>query len=222
MNREARITQSWTDNAPAWVKAVREGLIPSRIAGTDAAVVELVLQSRPRTVLDAGCGEGWLARALAHNGVDVTGMDGSVQLIEQAQQSGGARFLKLSYDEFSTRPDTAGAEFDVVVFNFSLFAADIVPVLRAARSVLSAQGRLIIQTIHPFNDAQDTAYEDGWREESFAGMSGGFTTSMPWYFRTMESWTRAVTEAGFQLLELREPLNRETGRPLSLILMAKP
>lgn len=221
MDADARIAQSWLDNASAWVQAVRDGLIPSRRAGTDAAIVDAVLEAQPRSLLDAGCGEGWLSRALARHGIAVTGIDGSRALLGRAREAGGAQFLHVSYADFTAHPQDAGAAFDAVVFNFSLFAEDIVPVLRAAGSVLRAGGRLFIQTVHPFNDALDQRYVDGWREETFAGMSGDFKTPMPWYFRTMQSWTDAVVAAGFQLEALREPVNQETGRPLSLIIIAR-
>ena len=163
MSEDARIARSWVDNADAWVDSVRNGLIPSRRAGTDDAVIQAVLDQSPRRVLDAGCGEGWLARALAERGVQVTGFDGSSELVARARERGGATFLDLSYDDFIAAPKSAGSAFDVVVFNFSLFTQDIIPVLAAAKALLREDGSVIIQTIHPFNDAQDAAYVDGWR-----------------------------------------------------------
>lgn len=220
MDTESQISKSWIDNADAWVDAVREGKIPSRRAGTDAAVIAAVLQSNPAYVVDAGCGEGWLARALTANGARVTGFDGSGALIERARERGGADFRQVSYDEFIATPESVGSSFDVAVFNFSLFAEDIIPSLRAARAVLRDGGRVIIQTVHPFNDSQAERYVDGWRVETFATMSEAFQTPMPWYFRTMETWVRSVRAAGLTLQELREPVNQETGRPLSLLLIA--
>lgn len=219
-NHDTLIAESWLNNANAWVDAVREGRIPSRRAGTDAAAVSAILDSKPRRVLDAGCGEGWLSRSLAQQGIQVTGFDGSEALIERARELGGADYLNVTYDEFVARPAAAGSDFDVVVFNFSLFAEDIVPTLLAARDALRTGGNLVIQTVHPFNDAQDEPYVDGWRLETFTTMSPDFETPMPWYFRTMETWLRSVVRAGFFLKELREPVNPETGKPLSLLLIA--
>jgi 2-polyprenyl-3-methyl-5-hydroxy-6-metoxy-1,4-benzoquinol methylase len=220
MEPDDRITRSWQDNADAWVDAVREGRIPSRRAGTDAAVVSAVLENSPRRVLDAGSGEGWLARYLSQHGMHVTAFDGSELLVKRARDLGGADFLHLSYDQFVAQPSLTGTEFDAVVFNFSLFAEDIVPVLAAARTIVKAGGRMIIQTVHPYNDAQDEPYIDGWRVETFATMSDAFQTPMPWYFRTMKSWVRSVLQSGFQLIDLREPANPETQQPLSLLLIA--
>jgi 2-polyprenyl-3-methyl-5-hydroxy-6-metoxy-1,4-benzoquinol methylase len=200
---------------------VREGRIPSRRAGTDEAVLSAVLEHSPKRVLDAGCGEGWLARRIGEGGSAVVGFDGSAPLIEKAQAAGGAQFKHLNYDEFVAQPTRAGRDFDVVVFNFSLFKADIVPTLRAARDTLQRDGALIIQTVHPFNDAEGHPYHDGWREEDFATMGGDFGTVMPWFFRTMSSWVNAVVSAGFQVKELREPVNEATGKPLSLLIIAQ-
>ena len=220
MSHEARIKQSWLDNAAAWTTAVRGGHIASRRAGTEAAIVDAVLKRRPARVLDGGCGEGWLSRAIARHGVEVTGFDGSAQLIETARQAGAAHYLHLTYDEFIAHPAQAGRLFDVVVFNFSLFTENIVPLLTAARRVLQRGGSLVIQTVHPFNDAIEEHYADGWREESFESMPCEFSTPMPWYFRTMQTWLNSVIRAGFRIAEVREPLNTDTGRPLSLIIAA--
>ena len=219
MDRDARIAQSWRDNAEAWVTSVREGLIPSRRAGTDTAVIETVLDQSPRKVLDAGCGEGWLTRALAERDLQVTGFDGSAELVARARELGGAEFLHLSYEEFVADPTQAGRGYDVVVFNFSLFTEDIVPVLAAAKSLLREGGGAVIQTVHPFNDAQGGPYVDGWREETFETMSAAFRAAMPWYFRTMRSWLAAVRRAGYEIADVREPVDADSGRPLSLIVV---
>jgi hypothetical protein len=66
------------------------------------------------------------------------------------------------------------------------------------------------------------AYADGWRTETFAGSGEGFVESMPWYFRTLSSWRAAIGEAGFRIERAREPIEAESGRPLSLRIVAAP
>lgn len=218
--RSQRLLDSWVDNADAWTAAVRGARIESRRLGTDTAIVDAVLEQRPKRVLDAGCGEGWLARKLGESGVDVTGFDASATLIDRAAEAQGIRFMRAGYEEFTHDPKQMGSEYDVVVFNFSLFEENIVPVLRAAHSVLRPGGALILQTIHPFNDAVNGEYRDGWREENFESMGPEFKTAMPWYFRTLGSWVRSVSAAGLTIGEIREPLNPTSGRPLSLLIVA--
>ena len=81
MSQAEKLRRSWVANANAWCDAVRNDRIASRRLVTNAAVVDAVLSQRPRSVLDLGCGEGWLARALAENGVVVTGIDSSQELV---------------------------------------------------------------------------------------------------------------------------------------------
>ena len=75
---EYRLHLSWNANARAWTKAVREQLISSRRVVTDAAIVEVLVALQPRRVLDVGCGEGWLVRALNERGIEAFGVDGSL------------------------------------------------------------------------------------------------------------------------------------------------
>ena len=52
----------------------------------------------PSTVLDIGCGEGWLVRALAERGIRAIGVDVVPSLIERATQAGGGEFRVASYE----------------------------------------------------------------------------------------------------------------------------
>ena len=214
---EREIEASWRANAAAWTTAVRDELIESRRVATNHAVIEAVLERRPRSALDVGCGEGWLAHRLESEGVRATGFDSSAELVDAAR-SGAGSFHVLSYAEFVARPGTVGGGFDVVVCNFSLLGERIEPVLRACREVLATDGALIIQTVHPAS--VDGGDRDGWRREHFGGMGAAFAASMPWYFRTLESWTALLRRAGFERVEAREPMHPASRRALSLLLVA--
>ena len=215
-----RLVRSWSDNADAWTRAVRDGAIASRQAGTDAAIVEAVVRGLPPRgrVLDVGCGEGWLVRALAAVGADARGVDVSPELVEAARGAGG-RFEVLSYEAAADDPSRLGGPVDAAVFNFALLSDRVTGVLRAAAGRLDAGGRVLVQTVHPATAA--APYRDGWREESFGAFGGGFAP-MPWFFRTFGSWVRTLDAAGLRLAEASEPVHPETGAPLSLILAAEP
>lgn len=186
-----RLRRSWVANAAAWSDAVRERRIESRRVATDQAIVQAVLEQRPRTLLDLGCGEGWLARALAAHGIAVTGIDASPDLIAAARALGGGDFHVASYEELAS-----ATAHDVTVANFSLLEENLAPLLRALTSPT-----LIVQTVHPasFGD------EEGWRVETFASMGGEWPEPMPWYFRPRASWERLFAETAWQIREVREP-----------------
>jgi len=111
---------------------------------------------------------------------------------------------------------------DAVVANFSLIGKESVEgVLRRAPELLTENGALIIQTLHPLVAVGDHPYEDGWRRGSWAGFSDEFSDPAPWYFRTLESWKGLLEEAGFRSIEMREPIHPETGKPASVIFIAE-
>ena len=68
----------------------------------------------------------------------------------------------------------------------------------------------------------EAPYRDGWKTETFRGFGEGFTEAMPWYFRTLTSWVTLLQATGFGLVEVREPVHPDSGRPLSLLLIAVP
>ncbi len=219
--REAALIWSWMANADAWTRAVREGRIESRRVATDAAMVEAVAARSPARVLDLGCGEGWLMRALAERGIETVGLDVSMELVVVAEETGGGRFRCCSYDEVVADPTRAGGPYDAIACNFSLLSADLVPLLGALRQNLRPGGALVIQTVHPWTAMGDEGYVEGWRTETFDAFGGDFAEPMPWYYRTLEGWMDALREAGYHLAALREPVHPGTGRPLSLLMVTE-
>jgi 2-polyprenyl-3-methyl-5-hydroxy-6-metoxy-1,4-benzoquinol methylase len=217
---DAKILDAWQRNAVPWTTAVREQQIESRRLVTDQAIIEATLSRSPRSVLDIGCGEGWLARALAASGIDVIGIDAVPALIEQARQADGGDFRVMTYEDMAAGKLTASV--DAVVCNFALLGNESVAGLfDAVRSLLNPHGSLLVQTLHPLVACGDQPYQDGWREGSWAGFNADFRDPAPWYFRTLESWIRLFAEHGFQLLELREPLHPQTHQPASVIFIAQ-
>ncbi|WP_308368270.1 MULTISPECIES: class I SAM-dependent methyltransferase [unclassified Microbulbifer] len=220
---DKNILHSWHINAAPWIRAIGESDIASRKLVTNGAIVDAVLQRQPATVLDIGCGEGWLARVLAERGLEVCGIDAVPGLIEAAQHRAGPQehYHLLSYEALAA--GELRRRFDLLVCNFSLLGGESVEgVFAAAHNLLNPGGHLMIQTLHPMVACGDEDYRDGWRPGSWAGFSEDFSEPAPWYFRTMESWLRLVRGAGLHLEEMKEPLHPETGKPASLILVATP
>lgn len=217
---DAQVIDSWHTNAAAWTRAVREGRIESRRQVTDAAIVQAVLGRRPRTVLDLGCGEGWLVRALAGHGIAGTGVDAVAALVAQAQQAGGGSFRVLSYEAIAD--GALAARADVVVANFSLLGgAAVERLLRQVPALLEPGGALVVQTLHPVAACGDLPYEEGWRDGTWAGFSDEFTDPAPWYFRTVGGWVALLDRAGMRVVELHEPLHPATGKPASIVFVAQ-
>jgi 2-polyprenyl-3-methyl-5-hydroxy-6-metoxy-1,4-benzoquinol methylase len=221
------ILSSWDANAGLWTSAVRGATIPSRAAGTDQAIVDAIKSLQPKRLVDIGCGEGWLVRRLADElDCEITGIDGGTDLINTARtEHETGRYLILSYDAIVGQPGVLAGPYDVAVFNFSLLAEDISSLLRATRIALAPGGAMVIQTVHPWTALGEGAYADGWREETFAAFAtfeSGEWKAMPWFYRTMGSCFAQFEIAGLAVAAVSEPLNQETGRPLSIIFTVVP
>lgn len=221
MPRE-RLVRSWFENAEAWTRAVRDGLIESRRLATDEAVVAALLAGKPARVLDVGCGEGWLCRTLSARGIEAVGIDVSRPLVDAARAAGGGRFEAMAYEDLAEAAPSLG-RFDAVACNFALLDEDLAPLLQAVRGLLAPGGRLVVQTVHPWGACGEEPYRDGWRLETFEGFGAQvFPEAMPWYFRTLASWHAALAATGFTVAVLREPCHPDTGRPLSLLMVCAP
>ncbi|MEB0046675.1 MULTISPECIES: class I SAM-dependent methyltransferase [unclassified Pseudomonas] len=219
---ESTLLQSWHHNAQSWIEAIRTGTIQSRLKVTDQAILLAVLGCRPERVLDLGCGEGWLLRALTERAIEAVGVDGDPTLVEAARTAGSARVHLASYEELvETRVDI-GSGYNMICANFALLHQDIIPLLAAMHALLALLapgGALVIQTLHPWTAAAGD-YQDGWREETFAGFKGQWQP-MPWYSRTLSSWFNALEMAGFRLTGLQEPQHPQSPVPQSLLLVAE-
>ena len=216
---ESTLLQSWHHNARAWTEAVRSGAIESRRQVTDQAMLLAVMGRQPERVLDLGCGEGWLLRALAERGLEAVGVDGDPTLVEAARVAGSSPVHVASYEDLVEAKVDIGRDYDLICANFSLLQQDIIPLLAAMNALLVPGGALVIQTLHPWSVAAGD-YQDGWREETFDGLQGDWQP-MPWYFRTLSSWLNALDMAGLQLTGLREPQHPQSPVPQSLLMIAE-
>lgn len=217
---EKNIVESWFENAKPWLTAIRNNEIESRTQVTNKAIVDAILTKEPKTVLDIGCGEGWLARELNKTGINTLGIDVIPELVDAANKEGGGTFKLLSYEDLAS--GVIKEKFDVIVCNFSLLGNEsVTDIFTTVPSMLNDDGFFIIQTIHPVTGCGEDDYKDGWRQGSWAGFSDKFNKPAPWYFRTLETWKILFRSNGFELSEILEPLNPKTQIAASVIFIGE-
>ncbi|WP_420426665.1 SAM-dependent methyltransferase [Algiphilus sp.] len=186
---------SWEANADAWIAAVRNRALPSRRI-TDAALLQRIAHRPYQSLLDIGCGEGWLLRQLGGTaGRRLMGVDACAALIEAAaaaQQD--ADFVCVDYDGLAQCSSLVGMSFDWIVFNFALFGAEAdTAALGFALAHLAPEGRVLIQTL-PGGSQEATSCE------TFAHLPGEWTP-MPYQLRSPADWQRLCAAAGGQILD---------------------
>ena len=217
-DREQQFLQCWQQNAAPWVDAIRDQEIASRVLATNHAIESAVLATQPKSVIDVGCGEGWLVRALAQQGISARGADAIPALIDAARRLGG-EFAVASYEDIARgRLDWKA---DTVSCNFALIGKEsTVQLLRGVPGLLQPGGRFVVQTLHPVEACGSLPYEDGWRQGSWDGFNQHFENAAPWYFRTLESWRVLFSDCGLHLVAEHWPIHPGTGRPASVLFAA--
>ena len=75
----------WERSAQAWIESQGDEGDQSRREILDPVVDRLLADVRGVSLLDVGCGEGYLARRLAERGLTVTGLDVDAAAITRAR-----------------------------------------------------------------------------------------------------------------------------------------
>ncbi len=213
------IQASWQHNAQQWIHLLSNEDIPSRQI-TNPAIVDILTDLNPASLLDVGCGEGWLTRKMAQLGISTVGIDATELLIKQAKSlhPEGQYYLQ-SYEGIIAGTMLPESPYDAVVANFCLYQEWETPrLLNTLRSNLTPGGHIVIQTLHPFHILRDgLSYTSQWMDDAWKGLPGAFTHPYKWYYRTFESWLEVFSNSGLSVKKLQEPLNPDKPFPLSVI-----
>jgi 2-polyprenyl-3-methyl-5-hydroxy-6-metoxy-1,4-benzoquinol methylase len=165
-----------------------------------------------RTVLDAGCGHGWLSRALLDRGAHVVGIDGSATLLSKARELCPEARL-LQHDLASGLPPLS-ERFDLVVAYMVLMD---IPTLesffRDLKERCTVGTRLIVTLNHPaffyadlecgadgvwYRKVKTYLKHEAWRLPTFGGHNH--------YHRPLSFYFEQLRAAGFLVRRFFEPV----------------
>ena len=113
------------------------------------------MASDAKSVLELACGTGRVAIPLAVKGSQVSGIDNSASMIEQAKRNARGAGVEIDWIVGDMRQfDLGRDDFDLVVLAFNglnllLTLEDALACLRCARKHLAPSGRLVIDTFLP-------------------------------------------------------------------------
>lgn len=203
---------SYSQNAAFWVDIIRNKRDRYRRELTDAAVLSLVKPRAGLRALDAGCGEGYLSRALAEQGARVVGVDTAVELVEAAQHEAVRSGLDVEHvvADAGNLPTEFTDGFDVVVLNHVVNdLEDPAPTFREAARALKPGGRAVVLMLHPCFAHQGIGVEDyfaNFRASRCFEVDGTRSPApVTYWVRPLESYSALLAEAGLVITGLQEP-----------------
>ena len=227
---EQEVALCWDKNANVWADHVRRGWDAYREHFNNPAFFAFIGDLSEKTVLDAGCGEGYNTRLLARSGARMTGVDISERMIELARQEEQREPLGIRYEvaSFSDLGIFNDASFDVVVSSMALMdGPDFEGAVKEIFRVLRPGGELMFSITHPCfmtkgfgwirdehgNDVKITVSDyfarepwvERWRFSKAPGSEIIEPFAVPRFPRTLSGYLNALIETGFVLKRVQEP-----------------
>ncbi|MFX1562197.1 MAG: class I SAM-dependent methyltransferase, partial [Promethearchaeota archaeon] len=218
--------QKWTN----WVSYIGPHGDWARREILDTNVLSLLGNVCRRKILDAGCGEGRMARILSGQGADVLGIDIVPEFIEiasgiqtgrmvdewtqrwpwlalkQKSQSEGRAIFQL--EDMCKIPERYYGQFDAVVSCCSLNdVADIEGAIRSFAAILNNTGICVIAMPHPHIVRPASIIQHGLDSTGQVFnelMAQGFTVTN--YYRTLSEIVNTFSKRGLLLDRMEEPL----------------
>lgn len=212
MTTQALGANSYSQNAAFWIDIIRNSRDRYRTELTNASVLSLVGPQKGMHVLDAGCGEGYLSRALAEQGAKVIGVDMAVELVEAAQLEADQEGLNVKHlvADICHLPRDLNDRFDVALLNHVVNDLENpAPAFTEAARVLRPKGRMVILMLHPcftWKGAGAGSYFSNHHSSRHFEVDGTVSpTPVSYWVRPLESYSALLTEAGFAITRLQEP-----------------
>lgn len=186
-------TNQWDTYASLYNKGIGEAGDKLHQGFIDPLIFGFVGSWKNLSVLDAGCGNGYLVSKLAPLAKRVVGIDASRKLLDFASKQVSRSNVSFQLTDITKKLPFADSNFDVVVANMILqYLPELDTFAKESARVLKKHGKLIIIIDHPahalFLRAQELI---GKKNEKFLTSGSYFASGL----RTKKSlWDKAILE----------------------------
>jgi 2-polyprenyl-3-methyl-5-hydroxy-6-metoxy-1,4-benzoquinol methylase len=164
-----------------------------------------------REVLDAGCGEGFLARVLAAHGAQVTGIDLSARLIAMARAKDPQHTITYHVADLSRPLPAFAGRFERIGSHLVLNDVADHRGFAATLAALAKPGaRVVLAFNNPYASVVREHVTDYFANGAL-GRYGGLAEQgihAQYYHRTLEEYFDAFLGVGFQLAKLSDVTDR--------------
>lgn len=207
----------WNRVAQDWDLQVGDEGDRNRILNSDPVLWDFAGDLTDLTVLDAGCGTGYLSRQINSMGAKAIGIDFSESMVEIARAKSAD--IDFRVDSCCTLSTVDDASIDVLVSNYVLMdTPNLEETLHAFHRVLKANGRAILIFSHPCfpqGQAIDSPDDEGvryqWNLPYFEQRKcvdppwAHFKSEFVWFHRPLSDYWKAFQQAGFEVTDFEEP-----------------
>jgi SAM-dependent methyltransferase len=168
------------------------------------AMLEAIGDVRDLTILDAGCGPGFLLKKFVEGGARaVTGFDVSPKMVELASARTQGKVDLFIADLAEPLMILPSAHFDLVTSSLALdYVRDWKVALGEFRRLVKPGGRLIFSVMHPIGSYNyynpPSVYGVHQVESAWRGF-GGEPVVVPDHYRSFSEIVNPVLQAGFQV-----------------------
>jgi malonyl-CoA O-methyltransferase len=157
---------------------------------------EALSNARFESILEIGCGTGKNTSFLSQIGQRVHALDFSPGMIEKAREKVKAENVRFSIADLTQRWPCEDAAYDLIVCNLVLeHIEDLSFIFSEAFRVLEAQGRFLINELHPFRQ-----YEG--KKARFSSEAG--VTEIPTFIHHISDFLNTAANHGLRLVKLNE------------------
>ena len=187
----------WEEHASWWSEGLTEGADPEY----EDQIIPLAVaeQGGADRVLDLGCGDGQIARALASSGVSVVGVDPTTNQIDvAAERAGGPVFAQAGA---AVLPFSDGAFDGVIACLVFEHIDDVDAAIGEVARVLRPGGRFTFMLNHPLLQTPGS----GWIDDHMVDPPEQYWRIGPYL---VEAETVEQVELGVHIRFLHRPLSR--------------
>jgi 2-polyprenyl-3-methyl-5-hydroxy-6-metoxy-1,4-benzoquinol methylase len=224
---ERKVAQAWDKLADSWSTRYTEHGDINRQYVIDPTLLRLMSPVKARSILDAGCGNGYLSRQLARKGAKVNGVDISRRFIQMARQKEkesplGIKYYVGSLCHLSMFKDET---FDIIVSNIVLSdVSDLDGAIGEFCRVTKKGGKLVFSVMHPcfssptvcgwVRKPEDSQRKEDWlywKVDQYFDRSAQIWRYYDWppaysFHRPLSDYVKLLIENDFIITEFEEPI----------------